>query len=53
MNETKTKKVPVRDLKPSRDAVGGRHGRHGHRQLGTRHGSSGNDNMERAGKYWL
>jgi hypothetical protein len=31
MSEKKTKKNPVRDLKPSRDAKGGgRHGHHGH-----------------------
>jgi hypothetical protein len=46
-------KVSVRDLKPTTDAKGGRHGHHhGHRQVGGRH-DGGNDNMERAGKYWL
>jgi len=53
MNETKTKKVSVRDLYPTKDAKGGRHGHHSHRQLGTRHGSFRNDNIEHAGKYWL
>jgi len=53
MNENKTKKIPVLDLKPSADAKGGRHGHHSHRQLGTRQGSSGHDHEERHGKYWL
>ena len=55
MSETKTKKVPVRDLKPSTDAKGGRHGHHsGHHKLGSGHqGPSGNDGSQRAGKYWL
>jgi len=51
MTKEKTKKVAVRDLKPSADAKGG-HGHHGHRQVSSgRRG--GTDNVERAGKYWL
>ncbi len=54
MNETKTKKVPVRDLKPSKDAIGGRHGHHGgHRHLGAGRSNGRSDDSERAGKYWL
>ena len=53
MNETKTKKVPVCDLKPTKDAKGGRHGHHhGHRHVGGGR-EGGTDNVERAGKYWL
>jgi len=54
MSEKKTKKIPVRDLKPSTDAKGGRHGHHGHghhKLGGGRLG--GTDNVERAGKYLL
>ena len=54
MSEKKTKKVPVRDLKPSTDAKGGGHGHHGgHHHLGAGRTSGGTDNSERAGKYWL
>ena len=54
MNEKNTKKVPVRDLKPSTDAKGGRHGHHGgHHNLGARRASGRSDDSERAGKYWL
>jgi hypothetical protein len=54
MNEQKTKKIPVRDLMPSRDAKGGRHGNHGgHHHLGAGHASKRSDGSERAGKYWL
>jgi hypothetical protein len=52
-NMSEKNKVPVRDLRPTKDAKGGRHGHHSHRQLGTRQRSSGHDNTERAGKYWL
>ena len=54
MNEKKTKKVPVRDLKPSKDAKGGGHGHHGgHHKLGAGRAGAGTDSVERAGKYWL
>ena len=54
MNETTTKKVPVRDLTPTRDAIGGRHGHlGGHHKFGAGRASRGIDNMERDGKYWL
>jgi len=46
-------KVSVRDLRPTKDAKGGRHGHHSHRQFGNRQGSSGHDHEERHGKYWL
>jgi hypothetical protein len=56
MSENKMKKVPVPDLKPNRDAKGGRHGHHGgHHHLGAGRASGGHstDNSERSGKYWL
>jgi hypothetical protein len=52
VSEKKTEKVPVRDLRPTTDAKGGRHGHHSHRQLGAG-GKGSNDKVERAGKYWL
>jgi hypothetical protein len=54
MSEKKMKKVPVRDLKPSKDAKGGRHGHHGgHHHLGAVRAGGRSDTSERAGKYWL
>jgi hypothetical protein len=56
MSEKKTKKIPVRDLKPSTDAKGGGHGHHHHGHhlhSGKSGGSAGSDNVERSGKYWL
>ena len=53
MSEEKKEEVEVRDLKPNKDAKGGRHGRHLGRRRGGNQKDAGTDNGAGAWDYRL